>query len=78
MWIGFNAQYYIDHLPKLVVIYMPNIDCSPTNDDVIVETLLVTKSCAQECEQLCGLMSYDLDIAKRAIKIQVAKHTEIR
>ena len=37
----------IINLPKQVALYIPNIDRSPTNDDVVVETLCVTQRCAQ-------------------------------
>ncbi|KAG1693158.1 Complement component receptor 1-like protein [Nymphon striatum] len=73
MWTRFNAWNYVDHLPKQVVLYMPNIDRSPTNDDVVVETLSITQKCAEECGQPYGVVTYDLDVAKRAVKIQVAE-----
>ena len=73
MWTGFNSQIYVDPIPKQAVLYMPNIDRSPTNDDVVVETLVITQKCAQECGQPYGVVTYDLDVAKRAIKIQVTE-----
>ena len=73
MWTGFNSQNYIDPIPKQAVLYMPNIDRSPTNDDVVVETLVITQKCAEECGQPYGVVTYDLDVAKRAIKIQVTE-----
>ena len=73
MWTGFNSMHYVDHLPKQAVLYMPNIDRSPTSDDVVVETLVITQKCAEECGQSYGVVTYDLDVAKRAIKIQVTE-----
>jgi len=73
MWTGFNAWNYVDHLPKQVVLYMPNIDRSPTNNDVVAETLSITQKCAQECGQPYGVVTYDLDVGNRAIKIQVTE-----
>ena len=72
MWTGFIGQTYTDHLPKQSVLYMPNISQSPTSNDV-VETLCITQQCAEECGEPYGIVTYDLDIAQRAIKIQMTE-----
>ncbi|KAL5015585.1 hypothetical protein ScPMuIL_007333 [Solemya velum] len=78
LWTGFNAWNYVDHLPKQVMLYMPNIDRSPTNNDVVAETLSITQKCAQKCGQAYGVVTYDLDVATRANKIQITERPKIR
>lgn len=73
MWAGFNANDHTDSNPKQAVLYMPNIDRSPTNDDVVLETLSLTQKCAEECGQRYGVVTYDLDVAKRALKLQTTE-----
>ena len=73
MWTGFNGQTYTDHLPKQSVLYMPNISQSPTSNDVVVETLCITQQCVKECRQPYGVVTYNLNIAQRAIKIQMTE-----
>lgn len=68
-----NTKLFVVPLPKQTVLYMPNIDRSPTSNDVVVETLNITKKCAEECGQKYGLVTYDLDIASRASKIQITE-----
>lgn len=72
MGTEFSGQTYIDHLPKQSVLYMPNISQSPTINDVL-ETLCITQKCAEECWQPYCVVTYDLDVAKRAIKIQMTE-----
>ena len=73
MWSGFNSQIYDDPIPKQIVLYMPNINQSPTSNAVVVETLKMTKKCAEECGQQYGIVTYDLDVAKNAVKIQITE-----
>jgi len=44
MWSGFNSLIYNDNIPKQAVLYMPNINQSPTSTAVVAETLKMTKS----------------------------------
>jgi len=76
MWSGFNARFHQDALPKQNVYYMPNLDKAPTKDDVVAETMRISKRCAEECGQMYALVTYDLDVAKKAHKIQVTDQPE--
>lgn len=71
MWVGFNALFHADHLPKQNVLYMPSIHLPPTRAGVVAETMRITQECAKECGQPHGVASYDLDMAGKALKIQV-------
>ena len=73
MWVGFNAKYYVDNLPKQVVLYMPSMKHPITSLSVVQETLRMTQRCAQECNQKYGVVSYDLNAAKPALKIQATE-----
>jgi len=76
MWGGFNARVHQDKLPKQVVHYLPNINRPINRDDVVAETMRLSMKCAEECEQRYGLVTYDLDVAKTAHKIQVTNRPE--
>lgn len=69
MWTGFNAWNYVDHFPKQLVLFMPDIDRSSTSNGIIAETLFITKKCDQEWGQAYGVVIYDRDVVTRAIKI---------
>jgi len=76
MWGGFNARVHKDKLPKQIVHYLPNINRPINRDDVVAETMRTSMKCAEECEQMYGLVTYDLDVAKTAHKIQVTNRPE--
>ena len=75
MWCGFNSQIAKDSLQKQMVLYMTNLNRPITNCYVIVETMRTSLRCANECGQRYGLVTYDLDVAKTAFRIQ-ASNTE--
>ena len=70
MWAGFMGRFYVDHLPKQRFLDMKNIPEPPTNKYVIVQTLKVTQACTAELGQRYGVLTYDLDVAMNALKIQ--------
>lgn len=70
MWAGFNAKFHKDQIQKQDVYYLPNLEQPPTENEVVIETMKISQRCAEECEQNYALVTYDLDVAKRAVKIQ--------
>lgn len=70
MWAGFNAKFHKDKIQKQDVYYLPNLDQPPTENEVVIETMKISQRCAEECKQNYALVTYDLDVAKRAVKIQ--------
>ena len=76
MWSGFNAGFHQDALPEQNVYYMPNLDKAPTKDNIVAETMRISKRCAEECGQTYALVTYDLDVAKKAHKILVTDQPE--
>ena len=73
MWVGFNATFCKDNLPRQEVRYMPNLRQPITGLDVVQETLRMTRRCAKECNQEYGIVSYDLNAAKPALQIQATE-----
>lgn len=76
MWGGFNARIHQDRLKKQVVHYMPNLNQPITKNEVVADTMRTALKCAEECGQTYGLVTYDLDVAKTAHKIQVTDQAE--
>ena len=70
MWAGFNAKFHKDKIQKQDVYYLPNLEHPPTENEVVIETMKISQRCAEECKQNYALVTYDLDVAKRAVKIQ--------
>ncbi|KYN03439.1 hypothetical protein ALC62_05715 [Cyphomyrmex costatus] len=70
MWVGFNSLLYDDIFPKQIICYLTTINASPTNNDVVYETMLQSKKVARECGQDYIEVTYDLAIAKIALQIQ--------
>jgi len=76
MWCGFNARIHKDEGEKQVVHYMPNLSQPITRNDVVAETMRISMKCASECWQTYGLVTYDLDVANIAHKIQISEQPE--
>ena len=72
MWCGFNSQIANDSLPKQEVYYMANLNRPITDCDVVVQTMRTSMKCAKQCGQKYGLVTYDLDVAKTAFRIQAS------
>ncbi len=70
MWMGWNSCISEDHLPQQAIGYMKNICLPPTRLDVVAETLKVSQKVAEECGQPYVIITYDLVVAKPALKIQ--------
>lgn len=70
MWGGYNAENYVDGLPKQAVRYMPNLNQPVTSLGVIQEKLVTAQRCAKECNQNYGIVSDDLNAAKPAMQLQ--------
>lgn len=69
-WRDWNARISIDSCPKQNIGYLPQINESPTKDNVVYKTMLITKEIANECNQKFISVTYDLAIAMKAFKIQ--------
>ena len=55
---------------------MPNLNQPITKDGVVADTMRTALMCAKECGQMYGLVTYDLDVAKTAHRIQVTSQPE--
>jgi len=67
---GFMSKYIQDPLPLQRVCYMDPISKSPTNNDVVRETMIRTLNIAKETGQDYAVVTYDLAIALKAYSIQ--------
>ena len=70
LYNGFYSNYVQDSLPKTVITYMDPILKSPTNNDVVQETMLRTLKVASEMNQKYAIVTYDLAVALKAYSIQ--------
>lgn len=73
MWVGFNSQTLIDNSESQIVDYLPQINMSPTSYSAILETLKNAQEIAKQCHQENIIVTYDLAIAKMAMKIQITE-----
>lgn len=69
-WRDWNAHITNDPCPKQKIGYLPQINESPTKDNVVYKTMLITKELAMECNQEFISVTYDLAIAMKAYRIQ--------
>lgn len=69
-WVGYNSMIYEDVSATQKISYLTTINCSPTNNSVVLETLKQAMKAADECRQLYMEVTYDLAIAKVAFQIQ--------
>jgi len=70
MWVGWNSLITDDPLPQQIIGYMKNICLPPTRLDVVAETMRISQKVAEECQQPYAIVTYDLAVAKLALKIQ--------
>ena len=70
MWVGFNSQCVKNNHVKQKVSYMPQMEASPTGNDVVKETLERSLRLKEEIDQEYVSVTYDLAIAKPALCIQ--------
>lgn len=73
MWIGFNSLTYCDESRVQKIEYLTQINNSPTDPAVIKETMRRSLKIASECGKSFMNVTYDLAIAKIALKIQSAE-----
>lgn len=69
-WFSWNSERAIDTNPIQKIGYLPNVNMSPTSDAVVLKTLRMALTIADECEQEYIIVTYDLAIACKAYKIQ--------
>ena len=76
MWVGWNSMLIPrdDSLQK--VWYLPQINSSPTSNSVVIETMRRSLQAAKECGKKSIVVTYDLAIAKMAMRIQAEKSLE--
>ena len=71
MWTGWNAlSTPSSDLPVQKVWYLPQINQSPTSNAVVMETMKRSSILARECQKSSIAVTYDLAIAKIAMRIQ--------
>lgn len=72
MWTGFNSKTSIDDSCIQIIDYLPQINMSPTSYTVVHETMKIAQNIRKECKQQYIIATYDLQIAKMAMQIQIA------
>lgn len=65
-----NSEELLSPQPKQKVVYLPQIDASPTRNDVVVETLERSQRLKEACNQEYKYETYDLVVAMPALKIK--------
>ena len=70
MWRGWNSITTEDSLPVQNLGYMESINLPPTQLNVVQLTMQKSEQLRQECGEKYMLTTYDLAIAKPAIRIQ--------
>ena len=70
LYAGFISRYVEEILPLQRICYMDPIPRSPTNNDVVRETMVRTMTVAEDTGQEYAVVTYDLAIALKAYSIQ--------
>ncbi|KAG5860738.1 hypothetical protein JTB14_025285 [Gonioctena quinquepunctata] len=73
MWVGYNAKISKDDSRILKVEYLTQINNSPTGPAVVKETMRRSLQIASECQKNFFIVTYDLAMAKIALRIQSAE-----
>ncbi|CAG9762688.1 unnamed protein product [Ceutorhynchus assimilis] len=73
MWAGYISRILKDESPMQKIEYLLQINSSPTNPDVVKETMLRSLQIASECGKEYYNVTYDLAMAKIALRIQSAE-----
>lgn len=68
-WFAYYTERLVDQNPIQKIGYLPIINASPTSDAVVFKTLEMALKLADECNQRYMIVTYDLAIASKAIKI---------
>jgi ribosomal protein S8E len=69
-WVAWNSERTFDVNPVHRIAYLPQINSSPTNDATVKKTMEIASRIRNECEQKYIIVTYDLAIVPKAIKIQ--------
>lgn len=69
-WFAWNSDRVQDENPIQTIGYLPNLNKSPTNNDVVMKTLDMANQIADECNQRFIVVTYDLAIAMKAYQIK--------
>ena len=69
LYAGFMSKYINDPLPLQQICYMDPIPRSPTNNNVVKETMVRTLKIASETGQDYAVVTYDLQVALKAYSI---------
>ena len=77
MWQGWNSKLIEDPLPQTRIRYMNNITLPSTRLDVVKETMRISNEVRKECGEEYMVPTYDLAIAKPALKIQEEESPEL-
>ncbi|KAJ8677787.1 hypothetical protein QAD02_013574 [Eretmocerus hayati] len=70
MFVGWNSLITKDMFKKQIISYLTTINHSPTNINVVIETMKQSLKIADECGQQYMEVTYDLAIAKVALQLQ--------
>ncbi|CAH0563075.1 unnamed protein product [Brassicogethes aeneus] len=73
MWVGYNSKLFNDTSSTQKISYLTPINLSPTKWEVVYETLLQCQKMTKELNQQYMEVTYDLAIAKMAMRIQSAE-----
>ena len=73
LWAGWNSLNFPDTSIMHKVWYLPQINQSPTTTTVVAETMNRAQRIAHECKKKYIAVTYDLAIAKVAMKIQATE-----
>lgn len=73
-WFAWHTERLIDQNPIQKIGYLPIINASPTSDTVVLKTMDVALKLANECDQDYIVVTYDLAIASKALKISADMH----
>ncbi|CAH0562925.1 unnamed protein product [Brassicogethes aeneus] len=71
MWVGFNSLIYWDNSPTQKVSYL-----TPTEKSVVYKTMVLTQKIAEECKEYYMQVTYDLAIAREALRIQARERPQ--
>ncbi|XP_071577053.1 uncharacterized protein [Temnothorax nylanderi] len=78
MWVYFNAKIIQDESRIQKIAYLTQINESPTDINVVKETMRRSLTLANECGKMYMQVTYDLAIAKIAYKIQSEEKEEFK
>lgn len=73
MWVGYNAKILKDDSRIQKIEYLTQINNSPTDPAVVKETMRRSLQIASECQKDFFSVTYDLAMAKIALRIQSAE-----